>query len=191
MNEYILLGHMEEVTYDPNILTYHMPHHCVFKESTTTKLRVIFNASQKTDNGKSLNEQMAMGSLLQSELTKTFLRFRVHKYAFTADVEKMYRQIVINEDQTNLQRIIWRNSTNEPFKDNKLKTITYGTANAPYLAIKTLKQLALDSFDNHKTASEIILSNMYVDDVLAGASSIHDAIYAYKFSGITEIDTRF
>lgn len=37
--------------------SYFMPHHAVIKESSTsTKLRVVFNASQKTSNGKSLND---------------------------------------------------------------------------------------------------------------------------------------
>lgn len=55
---------------------YYMPHHPVFKESTTTKLRVVFNASQKTDNGKSLNEQLACGGKLQDDLFSLLLRWR-------------------------------------------------------------------------------------------------------------------
>lgn len=86
MNEYISLGHMEEVKYDPKILSYYMPHHCVFKESTTTKLRVVFNASQKSSNNKSLNEQLAMGSLIQNELISTLMNFRIYEYAFCSRI---------------------------------------------------------------------------------------------------------
>lgn len=54
INEYIVAGHMKRVT-EYHSDAHYMPHHCVFKDSTTTKLRVVFNASQKTSNGKSLN----------------------------------------------------------------------------------------------------------------------------------------
>ena len=52
---------MREIeTYDNNA-HYYLPHHCVFKDSTTMKLRVVFNASQRMANKKSLNEQLAIG----------------------------------------------------------------------------------------------------------------------------------
>lgn len=51
INEYIMMNHMREVvTYESD--ANYLSHHCVFKESTTTKLRVVFNASQKTANKK-------------------------------------------------------------------------------------------------------------------------------------------
>lgn len=106
IQEYLDLGHMEEIHYDPTKLTFYMPHHHVIKDSTTTKLRVVFNASQKSRNGKSLNEQLAMGALQQNDVLIIILRFRMFEFAFTADVEKMYRQILINDDQTMLQCIV-------------------------------------------------------------------------------------
>lgn len=61
IRESIELGHIEEVDTDSPLESssaiHYMPHHCVFKNSMTTALRVVYNASQKTANGKSLNEQ--------------------------------------------------------------------------------------------------------------------------------------
>lgn len=174
LNEYINAGHMKEVTVQ-NDNAYYMPHHCVFKESTTTKLRVVFNASQKTSNKKSLNEQLALGSMDQNDLTTILLRWRCHKIAFTADVEKMYRQILVNEQQTHLQRILWRESPKMPIKEYELTTVTYGTANAPYLAIRTLNQLAIDGEKQFPMACNVIKTDFYVDDVLSGANSVEKA----------------
>ena len=43
-----------------------MPHHCVLKDaSTTTKLRVVFDASAKTTTGLSLNDCLMVGPKLQ------------------------------------------------------------------------------------------------------------------------------
>lgn len=184
INEYLELDHMECVPYNvkrgENVLIHYLPHHCVLKESTTTKLRVVFNASQKTSNGNSLNDTLAIGKAMQSDLITLLLNFRIFRYAFSADVEKMYRQILLPEDQKDLHRILWRNSPNEPILDYRLKTITYGTSNAPYLAIRTLKQLSDDVKDSFPKASNIIEKNMYMDDVLSGAPYLDELFQTYN-----------
>ena len=60
--EFLSLGHMEVIpdkkTAISNSDSYYLPHHCVFKEeSSTTKLRVVFDASAKTSSGVSLNKR--------------------------------------------------------------------------------------------------------------------------------------
>ncbi|GFX41413.1 integrase catalytic domain-containing protein [Trichonephila clavipes] len=50
--------------------------------------------------------------------------------------------------QRKLQRILWRENMDEPIKTFELSTVTYGTTSAPFLATRTLKQLALDEAGN-------------------------------------------
>lgn len=182
INEYINLGHMELVPYEkaPPAVVHYLPHHCVFKESTTTKLRVVFNASMKTDNGKCLNEQLAMGNCRQPDMLTIMIRFRIPKFAFSADIEKMYRQIWIQPDQRDLLRIVWRDDPSKPMRNYRLKTITYGTANAPYLAIRTLHQLATDIADIYPRASNVIKNHMYVDDAASGEATEEGLIETYQ-----------
>lgn len=127
INEYLALGHMERAPYNVNSdkLIHYFPHHCVFKESTTTMLRVVFSGSQKTSNGKSLNDQLAIGNANQSDLISLLLNFRIYRYAFSSDVEKMYRQIELPENQRDLHRILWRNSPQEPGLSSKNHNIWY------------------------------------------------------------------
>jgi len=75
MIKYINLGHMEQVEDDQindKEERYYLPHHVVFKEaSTSTRLRVVFDASCKTSNGVSLNDILLKGPVLQDDLIYT------------------------------------------------------------------------------------------------------------------------
>ncbi|XP_026744684.1 uncharacterized protein LOC113506021 [Trichoplusia ni] len=63
INEYIKLNHMKpSCPASPSVPECYLPHHGVLREhSTTTKLRVVFNASQKTSTGFSLNNLLEKG----------------------------------------------------------------------------------------------------------------------------------
>lgn len=176
IDEYIDLGHMVPVqNCNDTSNCYYIPHQAVIRESsTTTKLRVVFDASSKASNGSSLNELMYSGPRLQDDLATILLRWRKHKYVLTADVEKMYRQIRMHEDHQDFQRIIWRPCRNEPLKEFKLTTVTYGTSSAPYLAIKILRQLAMDEQQNWPKASEVTLRDYYVDDLMTGGDTYEE-----------------
>lgn len=133
----------------------------------------------KTDNGKCVNEQLASANCKQPDMLTIMIRFRIPKYAFSADIEKMYRQILIKPDQRDLLRIVWRNDPSQPMRNYRLKTITYGTANAPYLAIRTLQQLATDIADTYPRASNVNKNHMYVDDAASGEATEKELIETY------------
>nr|XP_033339068.1 uncharacterized protein LOC117227701 [Megalopta genalis] len=90
MQEYLDLGHMSEDTDPNNNHGFFLPHHAVVKEtSMTTKLRVVFDGSTKTDTGVSLNEALMVGPTIQEDLFSHILRFRLHNYVLTGDIEKI------------------------------------------------------------------------------------------------------
>ncbi|XP_050544329.1 uncharacterized protein LOC126907248 [Daktulosphaira vitifoliae] len=87
----------------------------------------------------------------------------------------MYRQVKICEPHQQLQKIIWRDRPTETLKTYVLTTVTYGTAAAPYLAVRTLHQLAKDEGDNLPVAAQAIKCDFYVDDLLTGADTLTEA----------------
>ncbi|XP_062134720.1 uncharacterized protein LOC133844653 [Drosophila sulfurigaster albostrigata] len=144
---------------------------------TTTKLRVVFNASSPTSNGKSLNDILHTGPILQSDLTIQILKWRFFQFVFNADITKMYRQILVDPKHTRFPRLLFR-TPDEKLCDFELNTVTFGVNCAPYLAIRVLHQLASDVRDRYPLASDIIANYMYVDDVLAGAHTKQAAVSA-------------
>lgn len=179
MAEYRDLGHMTEVpNISDDVLAYYMPHHGVYKEdSLTTRLRVVFDASASTTSGRSLNDIQMVGPVLQNDLLSLILKFRTHKYVVLADVTKMYRQVLINPTQRPLQRILWRESPNEPIKVFNLNTVTYGQACASFLSVRCLFELAEECKDKYPDIAEIIKDDFYMDDFLSGFESVERGAY--------------
>lgn len=181
MNEYEKLGHMHvlptnEISIDPE-KSYYLPHHPVIKaDSITTKVRVVFDASSKTTTGTSLNDMLLIGPTVQNSLIAIILRFRRHRIVFSADVEKMYRQIKIADHHQDFQRIVWRKTANERLQHYRLSTVTYGTAAAPFLATRVLRQIAEINKHQYKSAAEVIQDDVYVDDLMSGADSEANAL---------------
>ncbi|GBL87855.1 hypothetical protein AVEN_192033-1 [Araneus ventricosus] len=176
MREYKDLGHMTEVkeAHEPELSVY-LPHHGVYNPlKSSTKLRVVFNGSTPTSNGVSLNQIQLNGGTVQQDLFSIMIRFRKHEFVFAAHVRMMYRQILIHPDQRDLQRIVWKEGPDQPTKAYQLNTITYGTTSAPYLATRTLNQLAIDEKDTFPDASIIVLSDCYMDDILTGSNYLEN-----------------
>ncbi|XP_063897002.1 uncharacterized protein LOC135118557 [Helicoverpa armigera] len=177
MEEYISLGHMKPITAETRSKNQvYLPHHGVLRaESTTTKLRVVFNASYKANNNNSLNDLMYSGPNLQKDMFTLLINWRTYRYVFTADVEKMFRYIWLKEEQQHLQTIVWRSSTDEPLREWQLCTVTYGMKSAPFLAMRTLHQLAQDEKDNYPESANALQNYFYMDDLVHGQNSIEDA----------------
>ncbi|GFW21235.1 DUF1758 domain-containing protein [Trichonephila clavipes] len=146
MNEYELLGHMEEIKNETlDKINYYIPHHSVYKpEKTSTSLRVVFVASAKTTSGFSLNSILLNGGIIQQDLFSIVSRFRKH-------------------------------DADAPVKTYKLATVTYGTVSAPFLATRTLRALADEEKAELPDAADVICNDSYMDDILSGESALEGA----------------
>ncbi|XP_046602575.1 uncharacterized protein LOC124296586 [Neodiprion lecontei] len=175
LREYRELGHMRHAINTPedNSRVFYLPHHGVVRDSSsTTKLRVVFNGSQRTNLGLSLNDNLLVGPKVQTDLAGVLLRWRQYPVAFSSDIVKMYQQILVHNDDQDFQRILWREEPELPIEEYQLTTVTYGLASAPYLAVRVLHQLVQDEGEQYPFASHVILENTYVDDILSGAEDV-------------------
>lgn len=172
MREYIELGHMVRVS-DEDDSGYYMPHHPVIKAtSTTTKVRVVFDASAKTSKGISLNEILLTGPTVQENLFSILLRFRIYIYAMTSDIAQMYRQILVHPDHHKFQRILYYQ--NNSICTFELQRVTFGVSAAPFLATRTLNRLADDESSYFPRAAQVLKQDLYVDNLLTGTDSLDE-----------------
>lgn len=99
------MGHMEQVCgSSPCCRPVYVPHHSVLRDcSSTTWLRVVFDASSVTSNGTSLNDHLLVGPKLQRDIAAILLGWRQHRYVYLADIAKMFRQIMVHPDDVDYQ----------------------------------------------------------------------------------------
>ena len=113
VQQYIDLGHVQLVSEDematPPQETFYMPMHGVTKEaSSSTKLRVVFDGSAHTSSHASLNDIMEVGPTLHPPLHDILIRFRTFRVALSADISKMYRDILLHPRDHQLHKFLWR-----------------------------------------------------------------------------------
>ena len=73
---------------------YYLPMHAMHKEdSTTNKLRIVFDASAKMTSGTSLNDHLLVGPTVHPPLVDILLWFRKFRVPLTTDVSHMYRAV--------------------------------------------------------------------------------------------------
>ncbi len=178
LEEYPLLNHAETVPDSELEAThYYMPVHGVFKaSSTTTKVRPVFDASAPTSTGTSLNDTLRQGPNLYPQLTDILLKFRLHTIGFSADISKMFREIGLHPEERDYHRFLMENEFGQ-FKDLRMKRLTFGVRSSPYLATQVIRHLAEQHSNTHPEASKAILTAFYVDDYLAGAETVQQAVH--------------
>ncbi|KAG5314515.1 YMD3 protein, partial [Pseudoatta argentina] len=172
LDKYLSLGHMRWLEPPESIIaeepiSFYLPHHCVFKTvEQTWKIYVVFDASCFSSSGVSLNDALLVGPTVQQDLISILMRFRFFAYVITADIIKMYRQILVHPSQMHLQRILWRDDL---------------SAN-------------VDTYERSSVHSRFsALRDFYVDDMLTGANIvdelklIRDEIIQLEIQCLTEI----
>lgn len=87
--------------------------------------RIISNYAE---NMKFLGQQPCQSVQSPPETFKLF-RSRKHAYAFSADITKMYRRVLMAQPDRRFRCIFWRSDPSHPRLE--LNTVTYGTVCAP------------------------------------------------------------
>ncbi|XP_078357270.1 uncharacterized protein LOC144642154 [Oculina patagonica] len=146
INKYVENGVAEEVPCDEITPTdgrpvFYLPHHAIIREDKqTTKTRVVFDALAKDSNGVSLNSCLEPGPALQLDLARILLRFRKNVVGIMGDIEKMFLQIRLKEEDRDSHRYLWRDLDPQATpKIYRMTRVTFGVVSRRDNVQETLK----------------------------------------------------
>ncbi|KAL9977210.1 hypothetical protein ACROYT_G014589 [Oculina patagonica] len=167
-----------------NTLKHYIPHHeIVTPEKTTTKIRIVFDASAKTRKGsQSLNESLHRGPIILEDLCGLLMRFRLNKVALVADVEKAFHQVGLQPEDRDVTRFVWLKDATKPTLENNVQVlrftrVPFGMISSPFLLAATVKY-HLNRADT--PVAKKISDNMYVDNMITGVATSEEADEFYK-----------
>ncbi|XP_008475864.2 uncharacterized protein LOC103512857 [Diaphorina citri] len=192
MSEMVENGFMVKALNQKDKSGYFIPHHAVIRpESASTKLRVVYDGSAKTNSGKSLNDILHSGPTLYNELFMILVNFRLFPFVLIGDITKMFLQIKMDPKDWKYQRLLWRNSPDQPLEVFELTVVIFGLRSSPFLAQRTVKQLIHDE-SKYFPRAEKIQDSLYMDDCVIsflteedGKLFYHDVVNLFKKGGFT------
>ncbi|XP_074657298.1 uncharacterized protein LOC141910505 [Tubulanus polymorphus] len=170
---------IEEVTDDDRNIGHYLPHRAVKKESSTTPIRIVYNASLSTAGNPSLNDCLETGPTLLNDLGSILIRFRLHKFGLSADIEKAFLQVGLHDDDREYTKFLWLTDPKNPeseLKTYRFKVILFGVVSSPFILNATVR-FHLNNYNNH--VSRDLVKNIYVDNAISGCESESDLMKYY------------
>ena len=146
---------------------HYISHHEVLKpDSKTTPVRIVFDSSANY-MGHLLNDYWAKGPDLLNNILGILVRFRENPVAFIGDIKKMYHTVATTTLDHHTHRFLWRdmNSNKEP-DTYVIQRVSFGDKPSGAIATVALRKTAEMSKDRYPEATEIILTNTYMDDII-------------------------
>uniref|UniRef100_A0ABD2W647 Integrase catalytic domain-containing protein n=1 Tax=Trichogramma kaykai TaxID=54128 RepID=A0ABD2W647_9HYME len=119
---------------------YYLPHRHVVKMHSTTRIRPVFDASAKSDNGPSLNQCLETGPNLIELIPSILLRFREHKIGIIADITKAFLQISVNPKDRDALKFLWYDEENlQQVNTYRHCRVVFGLNSSPFLLGATIE----------------------------------------------------
>ena len=146
---------------------------------------MVFDLSAEF-HGTSINKALLPGADLTNQIVGVLLRFREEKIAVTGDIEAMYHQVKVPQNQRCFLRFLWwKDSDSSKFiVDHEMTARVFGGISLPSCSNYALKKTAADNIKKYgEDVSSILRQNFYVDDMLKNFPSAKiavDMIYKVK-----------
>ena len=171
---------LESNKYKSNSGTWYIPHFAVYNVNKPGKIRLVFDAAASSE-GTSLNDVLLPGPDLLKPLTEVLFKFRQKEVGFGGDIQKMFHRVLIPDEDTTLQRFLWRDREIDQKPDiYEMKAMTFGSTSSPCSAQYVNNINALDYAEEFPEAAKAITDRHYVDDYFNSVHTDEDAIRIIK-----------
>ena len=155
---------------------WYLPVFCV-QHPKKPKARMVYDASARYQ-GVSLNDCLYSGPDLNNQLRGVLLRFREQPIAFAADIENMFSNFKVPEEQRDFLRFFWfqGNNPSNPIVPFRCSSHIFGACSSPAVATFAMKFCAANLPTTMKSVKYYIDSSFYVDDGIFSCSTPGEAI---------------
>lgn len=182
-------GIIEEVTEDPraNIdgKVHYLPRHAIIrKDKQTTKLRIVYDASARSEGG-SLNGSLFSGLKFNQNILDIIVRFRTYRITLAADVKKAFLMISVCSKDRDALRFLWVDNVEKAspvVQKLRFTRVVFGVSASPFLLNATINHHLQKYRDEHPDLVNTLRKSLYVDDVTYGANGEDEAYKLYVLS---------
>ncbi|GFY61944.1 integrase catalytic domain-containing protein [Trichonephila inaurata madagascariensis] len=165
---------------DSNNVTFYLPHREVIrKDSPSSQLRIVYDASSHDANSPSLNSCLHIGPNLYPEVFDILLRLRLNVVAFTADMKQAFLQIMLNEEDRDVTKFLF---LNDPFDESELPSVyqftrvLFGISSSPFLLSATIKHHLKKYLEKYTDTVNFLNENIYVDNIIGSQLIVNQAL---------------
>ena len=181
VEDYIKLGHArllsaEEVRHKTG-KTWYLPHHGVVSSSSSSmKVRVVFDAAAEF-NGVSLNDLLLRGPDYLVRQEGVLLRFRRNPIPICGDIEKMFHQVrVLEEDQASFRFLYRPPGSSAPPLTYQMTVHVFGAKSSPSTCIFALNCTADDNREKYPATADSVRKCFYVDNYMDSLESEDEVV---------------
>lgn len=162
---------------------HYLPHHGILRQdSTTSKLRIVYDASARS-TGPSLNDCLYTGPKFGQSIfvNDILLRFRLQRVGLTGDIEKAFLMVSVDEKGRDSLRFLWAvdpSAESPELMTLRFTRVVFGVSSSPLLLNGTINYHLGTYHDTDPAFVDKFLSSIYVDDVVSGSGDVDSA---YRF----------
>ena len=158
----------KEETTAPVMRKWYLPHHPVLNPKKPEKVRRVCDAAAKFCPD------------LLNNLVGIFMRFREEKVALSGDIEAMFNQVAVPEEDQACLRFLWRQSPDLPTEVYQYVRHIFGAKCAPTCSNYALLRSAEDNEKQFPSAALAVKRNFYMDDFFKSVKSSDEALELQK-----------
>ena len=107
-------------------------------------------------------------------------RFREHEIALSADIEAMFLQVAVPNDNNRCLQFLWRDDPEQRIEVYEYTPHVFGAKSSPTCANYALHQVAKDNAEEDENLVKAVQRNFYMDDFLKSVRTPHEAIEIYQ-----------
>ena len=158
--------------------SYYIPWNLAFKDSLSTPIRPVFNASSATATGYSLNDCLAKGDPDLVKLLALLLEWQMGSNAFSGDISQFYPTIQLIPEHWKYQRILLRKNLDPSghLLEAVLVKLAFGVQSVSAQSEEAVKIVARELWESFPDVAALLIKFRYVDDIAKSTNSLHESL---------------